>query len=106
MQWVATGMAMVMATIALLILTTTVITVTRIDTIVTGTIIVDHGVGPVIGDETRKRPLPMGHNSSPLAKRLISKPRMKGVSYPYFSATQPNDPPLLTFNFIVAENTI
>lgn len=73
MQWVATGMAMVMATIALLILTTTVITVTRIDTIVTGTIIVDHGVGPVIGDETRKRPLPMGHNSSPLAKRLDFK---------------------------------
>jgi hypothetical protein len=40
-------------------------------TIVTGMVIVDHGVNLVIGDETGKRPLPMGHNSSPLAKSSI-----------------------------------
>ena len=62
-------MAMVMATIVILILTA--IMDTRIDTILTGMVIVDHGVGPLIGDKTRGRPLPMGHNSSPLAKSSI-----------------------------------
>ena len=74
MRLVATGMAMVMAIMVIPKATGTITmamdTPTGI-TIVTGMVIVDHGAGLLIGDKTRKRPLPMGHNSSPLAKPSI-----------------------------------
>ncbi len=58
-------MATVMATIAILILTTMVIMDIRIDTnTVTGTIIIDVG-------KKKRTETPMGHNSSPLAKSSI-----------------------------------
>ena len=78
MQPVATVIVMAMTTVmAIMVIPKATGTITMaMDTptgitIVTGMVIVDHGVGPVIGDETRKRPLPMGHNSNPLAKPSI-----------------------------------
>jgi hypothetical protein len=72
-------MIMALATAMVIVIpvaTTTIITVMGIlldinNLDVIGTIIVDHGVDPVIGDEIKGRPLPMGYNSSPLAKSSI-----------------------------------
>ena len=72
-------MAQVMETVIIVILmvAATIITVIGIlmdikNLGMTGmTIAMDQGMVPVFGDETRRRPLPMGYNSSPLAKSSI-----------------------------------